>query len=53
MLHQGAGLALVRDILARTRSNTTRRYAKRLSEVATQALIDRRKVITLDGRSVK
>ncbi|RLI31832.1 hypothetical protein DRO66_12185 [Candidatus Bathyarchaeota archaeon] len=47
MLDQGAELELVRDILGHTRSEMTRRYAKRSSEVVTQALIERRRVIPI------
>lgn len=47
MLDQGAELELVRDILGHTRSEMTRRYAKRSSEVVTQALIDRRKIVPI------
>ncbi len=52
MLDQGAELELVRDILGHTRSEMTRRYAKRSSEVVTKALIDRRKVIPM-SRTLK
>ena len=47
MLDQGAELELVRDILGHTRSDMTRRYARRSNEVVTQALIDRRKVVPI------
>ena len=51
MLDQGAEMELVRDILGHTRSDMTRRYARRSSEVVTQALIDRRRVIPMKTTS--
>jgi integrase len=50
LLDKGKELELVRDILGHTRSEMTRRYARRSSEVVTKALIDRRKVIPLVGK---
>ena len=51
MLDQGTELDLVRDILGHTRSDMTRRYARRSSEVVTQALIDRRRIIPMSRTS--
>jgi integrase len=51
LLDEGRELELVRDILGHTRTDMTRRYAKRSSEVITSVLSDRRKVVSItDGR---
>jgi integrase len=53
LLDEGQELELVRDILGHTRSEMTRRYAKRSSEVITSVLSDRRKVVSIvDARKV-
>jgi integrase len=54
LLDEGQELELVRDILGHTRSDMTRRYARRSSDVITSVLSDRRKIIPMVGkRSVK
>ena len=47
LLDEGQELELVRDILGHTRSDMTRRYAKRSSEVITSVLSDRRKIVPI------
>jgi len=47
LLDEGKELELVRDILGHTRSDMTRRYAKRSSEVITSVLSDRRKIVPI------
>lgn len=52
LLDEGKELELVRDILGHTRSEMTRRYAKRSNEVITKVLSDRRTVISIDRKKV-
>ena len=47
LLDEGRELELVRDILGHTRTDMTRRYANRSSEVITSVLSDRRKVVSM------